>query len=302
MSVPMWHCRWTPSQPRDVAEQREVEAHDVAQVRRVGAEPVERVAGGRGVRGGTLVPVGAVDVAVVGHARIVSAKALGSSGGLGRGDARAGAPGLRGGRGTARRHAGHRRDGLRRVRPDRRPGGARPPRARPSSARGSSSSPRRRSTVVLFADASRIDLRALRRELSIPIRLLGLGLPLTLVAGTAAGVALFGEPALGRGAPPRGDPRADGRCARTGRRHARRGCRPASAGAERRERPERRDLRAALLHRPRRWPGRRPDTIGDGARRARGRRGDRLRRSSAGCVAGLPRRPSSSTARRRGSV
>ena len=29
-------------------------------------------------------------------------------------------------------------------------------------------------TVVLFADASRIDLRALRRELSIPIRLLGL--------------------------------------------------------------------------------------------------------------------------------
>ncbi len=52
-------------------------------------------------------------------------------------------------------------------------------------------------TVVLFADASRIDLRALRRELSIPIRLLGLGLPLTLVAGTAAGVALFANLSLG---------------------------------------------------------------------------------------------------------
>ena len=51
--------------------------------------------------------------------------------------------------------------------------------------------------IVLFADASRIDLRALRRELSIPIRLLGLGLPLTLVAGTAAGVALFANFSLG---------------------------------------------------------------------------------------------------------
>ena len=38
-------------------------------------------------------------------------------------------------------------------------------------------------TVVLFADASRIDLRALRREIAIPARLLGIGLPLTLVAG-----------------------------------------------------------------------------------------------------------------------
>ena len=34
VSVPMWHCRCTPSS-RDVAEARQVEAHDVAQVRRV---------------------------------------------------------------------------------------------------------------------------------------------------------------------------------------------------------------------------------------------------------------------------
>jgi NhaP-type Na+/H+ or K+/H+ antiporter len=43
-------------------------------------------------------------------------------------------------------------------------------------------------TLVLFADASRIDLRALRREYALPSRLLGIGLPLTLVAGLAAGM------------------------------------------------------------------------------------------------------------------
>ncbi len=43
-------------------------------------------------------------------------------------------------------------------------------------------------TVVLFTDASRIDLRALRRSYSIPVRLLGIGLPLTIVAGMVVGV------------------------------------------------------------------------------------------------------------------
>jgi NhaP-type Na+/H+ or K+/H+ antiporter len=46
-------------------------------------------------------------------------------------------------------------------------------------------------TLVLFADASRIDLRALRREYSVPARLLGVGLPLTILAGAAAAAALF---------------------------------------------------------------------------------------------------------------
>ncbi len=45
--------------------------------------------------------------------------------------------------------------------------------------------------LVLFADASRIDLRALRREYSVPARLLGIGLPLTIVAGAVAAWALF---------------------------------------------------------------------------------------------------------------
>jgi NhaP-type Na+/H+ or K+/H+ antiporter len=48
-------------------------------------------------------------------------------------------------------------------------------------------------TVVLFTDASRIDLRALRQEYGLPARLLGIGLPLTIVAGTiAAGLVLPG--------------------------------------------------------------------------------------------------------------
>ena len=48
-------------------------------------------------------------------------------------------------------------------------------------------------TLVLFADASRIDLPALRREYSLPARLLGIGLPLTIAAGWAVGAGLFGS-------------------------------------------------------------------------------------------------------------
>jgi sodium/hydrogen antiporter len=46
-------------------------------------------------------------------------------------------------------------------------------------------------TLVLFLDASRIDVRSLRHELGFPARLLGIGLPLTIVAGTLVGVLLF---------------------------------------------------------------------------------------------------------------
>ncbi len=48
-------------------------------------------------------------------------------------------------------------------------------------------------TVVLFSDASRIDLAALRREYVVPLRLLAIGLPLTIVAGALAGVAVLPE-------------------------------------------------------------------------------------------------------------
>ncbi len=47
--------------------------------------------------------------------------------------------------------------------------------------------------VVLFSDASRIDLKALRRTLGIPARLLGIGLPLTILAGFVVGVVLLGD-------------------------------------------------------------------------------------------------------------
>jgi NhaP-type Na+/H+ or K+/H+ antiporter len=46
-------------------------------------------------------------------------------------------------------------------------------------------------TLVLFADASRIDLGALRREVAVPARLLGLGLPLTIAAGSVIAVLVF---------------------------------------------------------------------------------------------------------------
>jgi NhaP-type Na+/H+ or K+/H+ antiporter len=46
-------------------------------------------------------------------------------------------------------------------------------------------------TLVLFADASRISLHALRIEFAVPARLLGIGLPLTIAAGVAVGLAVL---------------------------------------------------------------------------------------------------------------
>ena len=45
--------------------------------------------------------------------------------------------------------------------------------------------------LVLFTDAVRVNRHRLRREALVPARLLGVGLPLTIVAGTLAGLALF---------------------------------------------------------------------------------------------------------------
>ena len=38
-------------------------------------------------------------------------------------------------------------------------------------------------TVVLFGDAARINVHAIRRDHGLPVRLLGIGLPLTIAAG-----------------------------------------------------------------------------------------------------------------------
>ncbi|MDT2005088.1 sodium:proton antiporter [Rhodococcus opacus] len=47
--------------------------------------------------------------------------------------------------------------------------------------------------LVLFSDASRVDLSALRAEISLPARLLGIGLPLTIAAGFGAALVLLGD-------------------------------------------------------------------------------------------------------------
>lgn len=47
--------------------------------------------------------------------------------------------------------------------------------------------------LVLFTDASRIDLRLLAREHNIPIRMLLIGLPITIVLGTLIAARLFTE-------------------------------------------------------------------------------------------------------------
>ena len=50
--------------------------------------------------------------------------------------------------------------------------------------------------LVLFADASRVNVRKLRASAVLPTRLLALGLPLTIAAGAAAAALLFGSSGL----------------------------------------------------------------------------------------------------------
>ena len=45
--------------------------------------------------------------------------------------------------------------------------------------------------LVLFGDAARIDLRVLRDEFGLPVRLLGIGMPLTILAGALIGKVVF---------------------------------------------------------------------------------------------------------------
>ena len=47
--------------------------------------------------------------------------------------------------------------------------------------------------LVLFADASRVNVRALRVDARLPARLLGIGLPLTIGAGAVTAALLFGS-------------------------------------------------------------------------------------------------------------
>ena len=47
--------------------------------------------------------------------------------------------------------------------------------------------------LVLFCDASRVHVGQLRRAVGVPLRLLGIGLPLTILLGTAVAAVLFGH-------------------------------------------------------------------------------------------------------------
>ena len=73
--------------------------------------------------------------------------------------------------------------------------------------------------LVLFADASRIDLASLRDEISMPTRLLGIGLPLTIAAGFGCAMLVLGSFSLDGSASDRDRARTDRRCARAGGRH-----------------------------------------------------------------------------------
>ena len=54
--------------------------------------------------------------------------------------------------------------------------------------------------LILFTDASQIDLRELIREHRIPVRPLSIGLPLTIVAGTVAAAVFLHELTFWEGA------------------------------------------------------------------------------------------------------
>ena len=101
--------------------------------------------------------------------------------------------------------------------------------------------------LVLFCDASRIDLGQLRREAGLPLRLLGIGLPLTIALGALAAAVVFDQLSDRGGGDPGRRAGADRRGARTGGRH--RAARPGAdpPGTQRRERAQRRDLRAAAV-------------------------------------------------------
>ena len=103
--------------------------------------------------------------------------------------------------------------------------------------------------LVLFSDASRINLRELRRDANVPVRLLGIGLPLTIVLGAVAAVPIFGqlgvEEALILAVVLAPTDAALG----PGGRHRATGSAADPAGVERGERAERWNLRPAAVHR-----------------------------------------------------
>ncbi len=89
-------------------------------------------------------------------------------------------------------------------------------------------------SVILFSDAVRIDMKRLRRQLAIPLRLLAIGMPLTILLGTFVNWLLFPERRVGgRGTAGR-DPGTDRCGARFGGRRGQERPGPGAPRAERR--------------------------------------------------------------------
>ena len=122
--------------------------------------------------------------------------------------------------------------------------------------------------LVLFTDASRVNLHELRRDLGPPVRLLAIGLPLTIGFGTAAAFGII--PGIGCGWPPPSRPSWP----RPTPRWAPRSWSddespPGPAAPQRRERAQRRHRHAIRQPLPGRGGGHRggpPDTVSGAAR------------------------------------
>ena len=97
-------------------------------------------------------------------------------------------------------------------------------------------------------DASRIDLRALRDGYAVPAWLLGIGLPLTIVAGTVAAIVVLPQLAVAE-AVVLAIACGHRRRARPGRRDRRTPAGVDPPGAQRRKRPQRRPLRPGARNR-----------------------------------------------------
>ncbi len=73
--------------------------------------------------------------------------------------------------------------------------------------------------LVLFCDASRIDVRQLRPDVGVPLRLLGIGLPLTIALGGLAAGVIFDQLTFTEALHPGSGPGADRCGAGAGGRH-----------------------------------------------------------------------------------
>ena len=105
--------------------------------------------------------------------------------------------------------------------------------------------------LLLFADASRVPLAAARHDLPLTARLLGIGLPLSIVAGTALALRAVPEHPARPRRPDRRQPGADRRRAQRLGDRRRAPAESLSDGAQRREWAERRHRHASgdVLHR-----------------------------------------------------